>query len=167
MSAAATPIPPERFAEAIVDLPLANLHFKAAELRNSISHLESSNSQLQHFADEGDTDCTDAIRENEETMMRMEERVLLLRREVERRGFQWGEDADMRSANTQTRISREKEGKMETEESTGFSQPANGVTSSEQQPSSTGRTMGNEEMARRLRQRLDEREEDEENGIHL
>ncbi|KAL9099241.1 MAG: hypothetical protein Q9163_005232 [Psora crenata] len=94
MSAAATPIPPHRFAEAIADLPLANLHDKAAEIRNSISHLEHSNEQLQQFADQGDTDCTDAIAENRVVIQRMEERISLLKEEVERRGYRWGEDED-------------------------------------------------------------------------
>ncbi|KAL9127110.1 MAG: hypothetical protein Q9217_003960 [Psora testacea] len=92
MSASATPIPPHRFAEAIAELPLANLHSKSAEIRNSISHLESSNVQLQLFADEGDRDCAEAIQENGEVMLRMEERIALLKNEVERRGFIWGKD---------------------------------------------------------------------------
>ena len=135
MSALATPIQPERFAEAILDLPLSNLHFKAAELRNSISHLVSSNSQLQSFAGEGDKDCVDAIRENEETMMRMEERILLLRREVERRGFQWGEDVD---TDIRARVNGNKDGDVDAED---ISRPTNG---GERQPRSRGGTMGDE-----------------------
>lgn len=91
MSATAAPISPERFALAIEHLPLANLHLKASELRNSIAHLLYSNEQLEPYAQEGDQDCMDAIRENEEVLVRLRERIALLRREVERRGFRWGD----------------------------------------------------------------------------
>ena len=92
MSTVAAPISPQRFAEAIQDLPVGNLHLKAAEIRNSILHLRSSNNQLQNFADEGDCDCLEAIQENRMVMQRMEERISLLRSEVERRGLLWGEE---------------------------------------------------------------------------
>lgn len=91
MSSSSTPIHPRRFTEAIQTLPLPNLHFKAAELCNSIAHLHSSNMQLQPFANEGDHDCAEAIKENVEVMERMEERVILLKMEVERRGYRWSD----------------------------------------------------------------------------
>jgi hypothetical protein len=91
MSSTSTPIPLHRFAQAINDLPLSNLHLKAAELHNSIAHLESSNQQLKPSADSGDQVCFDAIGENLEVIGRMEERIALLRQEVERRGFLWEE----------------------------------------------------------------------------
>lgn len=91
MSSTSTPIPLYRFSEAIHDLPLSNLHLKAAELHNSIAHLESSNQQLKPSADDGDQICSDAIGENLEVIGRMKERISLLRREVERRGFLWDE----------------------------------------------------------------------------
>lgn len=69
-----------------------NLHSKAAELRNSIFHLHSSNQQLQIFADEGDQECAVALQDNHVTLGRMEERIAALRNEVEIRGFIWPED---------------------------------------------------------------------------
>lgn len=92
MSATATPIPPARFAAALRDLPLSSLHAKAAELRNSIAHLLSSNEELKPFAEAGDKDCAEAIMENEEVIRRMEERISLLRIEVEGRGMKWVEE---------------------------------------------------------------------------
>ena len=92
MSATATPIPPARFAAALRDLPLSSLHAKAAELRNSIAHLLSSNEELKPFAAAGDKDCAEAITENEEVIRRMEERISLLKIEVEGRGMKWVEE---------------------------------------------------------------------------
>ena len=92
MSSFATPINAERFEKAIRELPLASLHLKAAEIRNSIAHLLSSNQQLQPFADEGDSDCIDAILENVEVIQKMEKRISLLKAEVEGRGFSWVDD---------------------------------------------------------------------------
>ncbi|OCK97430.1 uncharacterized protein K441DRAFT_427601, partial [Cenococcum geophilum 1.58] len=96
MSATATPIPPARFAAALRDLPLSSLHAKAAELRNSIAHLLSSNEELKPFAEAGDKDCAEAIMENEEVIRRMEERISLLRIEVEGRGMKWAEEGEER-----------------------------------------------------------------------
>lgn len=94
MSASATPISASAFAQAIQDLPVGNLHAKAAELQNSISHLRHSNDQLKPLSEEGDVECTQAIRENEEVIARMRDRIRLLKMEVERRGFKWSNDAD-------------------------------------------------------------------------
>lgn len=91
MSSAAAPISAANFSEAIQDLPLGNLHSKAAEIRNSMLHLIASNEQLQTFADEGDQDCAEALQENVDVLSRMESRVSLLKQEVERRGFMWAE----------------------------------------------------------------------------
>jgi hypothetical protein len=98
MSATATPIPPARFAAALRDLPLSSLHAKAAELRNSIAHLLSSNEELKPFAEAGDKDCAEAITENEEVIRRMEERISLLRIEVEGRGMKWVEEGGERES---------------------------------------------------------------------
>lgn len=92
MSSASTPIPLHRFAEAIRDLPLSNLHLKVAELQNSIAHLESSNQQLKPCAEDGDQECVDALAENNEVIARMKERTALLKEEVERRGHVWEEE---------------------------------------------------------------------------
>lgn len=94
----ALPITPTRFAAALEDLPLASLHLKTLELRNSLAHLAYSNAQLRPFADGTepaaagpDPDCADAIRENELVMARVRERILLVRAEVEGRGLSWRE----------------------------------------------------------------------------
>lgn len=98
MSSTTIPISPAAFSEAIKELPLSTLHLKAAELRNSIAHLDYSNEQLKPFADgtepsvtEPDQDCVDAIKENEVVIERMEERIRLLKQEVEDRGASWTE----------------------------------------------------------------------------
>ena len=162
MSSTSTPIPLHRFAEAIADLPLSNLHFKAAEIRNSVAHLESSNQELQIFADEGDQDCADAVKENREVIGRMEERMLLLRREVERRGFRWGADdrvefdgdAHAHGNGDAGMVGVNGEAPVGLGESREGAQPA-------------GQRLGNEELARRLRERMEEDGQDGEDGVHL
>ncbi|KAL0939249.1 secondary alcohol dehydrogenase [Colletotrichum truncatum] len=106
MSSADTrPITPTRFAEALKDLSLPTLHLKVLEIRNSILHLEYSNAQLKPYAEGSattldaadaaagrpDQDCVEAIRENEAVIARMQERVDLIRAEVEERGHNWNE----------------------------------------------------------------------------
>ncbi|ROT39730.1 hypothetical protein SODALDRAFT_331839 [Sodiomyces alkalinus F11] len=97
-----TPISPDRFAAALAELSISTLHLKLLEIRNSISHLRTSNIQLLPFAmgtetvvggEPGvpDPDCADAIRENEGVIDRMNERVLLIRTEIETRGLSWRE----------------------------------------------------------------------------
>ena len=153
MSSGATPITPERFAEAIKELPLANLHVKAAEIRNSIAHLVSSNQQLQPFVDEGDPDCIDAIQENLVVLQRMEERILLLKGEVEGRGFRWGEEGS-RPENV------ESNGHAGVEEVR--------VASQASHRRSSGGRLGDEESARRVREQTEEIDDNEiQNGMHL
>ncbi|TLS28578.1 hypothetical protein PpBr36_00264 [Pyricularia pennisetigena] len=104
MSSETLPISPARFAEAIKDLSLASLHLKVLEIRNSIAHLDYSNEQLRPFAEgkepvhggdgtaQPDQDCIDAIKENEDVIERMQERIRLVRVEVEEnRGCSWTE----------------------------------------------------------------------------
>ncbi|KAB5579932.1 hypothetical protein GE09DRAFT_419595 [Coniochaeta sp. 2T2.1] len=100
MSSETTPIPPARFAAALKDLSLSMLHLKVLELRNSIAHLDYSNEQLRPFAEgtepsvspqQPDPDCADAIRENEVVIARMQERIALVKTEVEERGASWTE----------------------------------------------------------------------------
>lgn len=87
------------------------LHLKVLEIRNSIAHLQYSNDQLKPYAEgtaaasdgtsetsggaaaapEPDQDCIDAIRENEQVIERMAERIALVRIEVEERGVSWNE----------------------------------------------------------------------------
>jgi hypothetical protein len=104
MSSETRPISSSQFALAIHDLPLDTLYSKAAEIQNSIAHLQRSNKQLQEYSDSinndqslagevkeqvGDRECLEAIRENEVVINRQKERVGLLREEVEARGEIW------------------------------------------------------------------------------
>lgn len=157
MSSTATPIPPERFAEAIKELPLANLHLKAAEIGNSIAHLVSSNQQLQPFADEGDSDCADAVQENLMVIQRMEERIHLLKAEVEVRGFKWAED-DPRPGTVASN------GRASVEEIGGASRITHGGPSIR----SSSEWLGDEELSRRLMEQMEETDGDEaQHGVHL
>lgn len=96
MSSDTLPISTAAFAAALEALPLSTLHLKAAELRNSLAHLEYSNAQMEPFAhpppgQEPDIDCVEGIEENIVVMGRMRERLALLRQEAEKRGVGWGE----------------------------------------------------------------------------
>ena len=157
MSSSATPIPPQRFAEAIKELPLSNLHLKATEIRNSIAHLMSSNQQLQSFADEGDPDCAAAIQENRSVVQRMEERISLLKGEVEGRGFKWVDD--------ETKPGSEGlNGYTAIEEVMGASR----ITNSGPDTRPSGGRLGDEELTRRLREQMEEEDDDEaQYGVHL
>lgn len=152
MSSTATPISASQFAEAIKELPLANLHFKAAEIRNSVAHLESSNQQLKSFADDGDPDCKEAIEENTVVIKRQEERILLLKQEVEDRGFKWGEDELVKEDAETNGNDR--------------SQSAPSAINPESRTRPSGGSLGDEELARRLREQMDE-DEDMDDGVHL
>jgi hypothetical protein len=93
-SASTEPISPARFAAAIKDLDLPTLRLKVLEIRNSIAHLLYSNAELHPFADGTGADppdevCAEAIRENEQVIERMAERVALVKAEVEDRGASW------------------------------------------------------------------------------
>lgn len=97
MSSDARPISQAQFATAIVDLPVENLYTKVFEIQNSIAHLERSNKELSDYSasvggdGDGDGDCMAAIKENEEVIDRMNDRVELVKKEVERRGQKWHE----------------------------------------------------------------------------
>lgn len=164
MSAYVAPISLDRFAEAVAELPVGNLHAKAAELRNSIAHLVSSNEHLRQYADDGDQDCADAIRENQEVIGRMEMRISLLKHEVESRGLLWG-DREPATSNgkLEDQASRDQEHLAAGESNT--LQTAASAQSTARPP---GGTLGDEELARRLRAQMDENMQDEEDdGIHL
>jgi hypothetical protein len=153
MAAVGHSITPEAFALAIKDLPLENIYTKAAELQNSITHLLNSNIQMQPFAEEGDAVCRDAIRENDEVIKRMEERIGLCRSEVESRGQVW-----MGGHTTNA------------EGSAGDTVP-NGINGHTQeatveQPRQPSRRLDDEELRRQLEAQLGEEEEEEE-GVHL
>ncbi|KAH7130710.1 hypothetical protein B0J11DRAFT_259584 [Dendryphion nanum] len=89
MSSEATPISASRFASALKDLSISSLHGKVSELRNSIAHLEASNTQLEEFVrQDNDKDCYEALLENKDVIKRMQERIELVRIEiVENRGM--------------------------------------------------------------------------------
>ena len=120
MSADTQPISPARFAAALKDLSISMLHLKVLEIRNSIAHLQYSNDQLRPFAQgsatavsppstesaEPDQDCVDAIRENEQVIDRMTERLAIIRIEVEdERGVSWTEFMSTASASPSPMLS--------------------------------------------------------------
>lgn len=94
MSQTTRPISPSTFRDAIADLAIGNLHAKAAEIQNSINHLQVSNDAMLEFPD--DSDMKEAIEENGEVIQRMKDRILMLRQEVERRGMRWVDDEGYR-----------------------------------------------------------------------
>lgn len=92
MSATTLSIDPAAFAEAITELPLSAVFSKVSELRNSIAHLHRSNAEIRSFLEEtNDTEeekksLEEYIDENKGVIASMEERVLLLKKELENRG---------------------------------------------------------------------------------
>jgi len=159
MSAEARPITAAAFAAALTDLPVENLYAKAFELNNSIAHLQHSNTQLQEYSDsikndtslaedvrrDGDRDCEDAIRENDIVIARQKERVGLLKAEVERRGGRWHEAG-------------------------GTEEEANGHAGEEEEVVSArapGGRLTDEELRRRMQERMDGDEDDDGDGMHL
>lgn len=95
MSRQSGPITTALFADAIKELPLSVVYTKAAELQNSISHLQRSNSELQNFvaesheSEEEKREIAEYIVENEHVIASMTERIRLLRAEVQARGQLW------------------------------------------------------------------------------
>ncbi|OAA82390.1 hypothetical protein LEL_01935 [Akanthomyces lecanii RCEF 1005] len=159
-SADTTPISPARFAAALKDLSVTMLHLKVLEIRNSIAHLQYSNDQLRPFADgtataassgaaaataaaspgEPDQDCVDAIRENEQVVERMAERIALVRMEVEERGVSWDEFTSKEETEAAVARAREEQRQRAAaaaaaqrqggEDVTGVAEQVNGVASS-------------------------------------
>jgi hypothetical protein len=162
MSASTVPISSARFAAALVDLPLSSLHAKAAELRNSNAHLQYSNEQLQEFAEEGDRDCIEAIQENNEVMKRNEERIELLKKEIEGRGFKWDEGVKLVNGEGGRDDGDVDMGDGEEEEDN--DDGAEGVGRAGE--GARGGRLGDEELARRLRERMAE-DQDSDDGVHL
>ncbi|KAK8062553.1 hypothetical protein PG997_014650 [Apiospora hydei] len=96
MSAQARPPTAAEFASALTELPASSLALKVLEMRNQIAHLDYSNSEMKPFAEgadgaEPDQICIDGIRENEEIIVKVQQRIELVRHEVERRGLSWPE----------------------------------------------------------------------------
>lgn len=155
MSTETNPISPERFALALESLPLDALHAKVAEIRNSISHLRSSNEQMMPFADEGDQDCKEAMFENLTVIGRMNERIELIRREVEGRGMLWGDAEDEAATSL----------KDEHSIVNGDAPVTNGAVNGTRQPS--GR-LTDDELRQQLEARMAEDNDDEnDDGVHL
>lgn len=100
MSSESLPINPAAFAEAIKELPLSAVYSKVAELRNSIAHLHRSNSELRLFLaqsqdpEEEKKELEGYVVENEGVIVSMNERVQLLKTELENRGQPWVEVED-------------------------------------------------------------------------
>ncbi|KAM0111430.1 hypothetical protein ACP6JB_002992 [Aspergillus fumigatus] len=98
MSEEAQPITLEAFAEAIRELPLSAVYAKVSEIRNSIAHLRRSNSELKAFIDETCESESDKrelegyIAENEGVIATMNDRIGLLKTEIESRGERWIEE---------------------------------------------------------------------------
>jgi hypothetical protein len=165
MSRQTRPISPTRFREAIHDLAIGNLHGKAAELRNSIDHLKRSNLDLAEFQD--DADCKQAVAENLETIQRMEDRILMLKQEVQGRGLRWVEGDDFEEGMLEP-------GEQSTANGANGSGPVvNGISNTSQ---ATAATTSNAPSGRltdeQLRTLLAERmahpeDEEEEDGVHL
>jgi len=171
MSAEAQPISPARFALAIQDLPVENLYSKAREISNSIAHLERSNKQLQEYSDsirgdstipdgtreEGDRECLEAIKENEVVIERQKERIELLKREVESRGGKWHE---VNGGGEKTRVNGAQETNGHVEDSSEAVQNGSRVSNS-------GGGLTDEELQRRMMERMAEQDDDDGDGIHL
>jgi hypothetical protein len=204
------PISPSRFAAALKDLSLSMLHLKVLELRNSIAHLDYSNEQLRPFAEgteptisspssppQPDQDCVDAIRENEEVIRRMQERISLVRAEVEERGCSWTEFQSKEEVEEEERRRQEERGEAvvngtSTNGVNGEAAPhddsarthnpwtdgtfqtgtiSNGQVRMDpvpgQQTSGGGGSLTDEELRRRLEEQMRRLDDDEEEGMHL
>lgn len=102
MSAESLPITASAFTEALKSLPLSSIYAKVFELRNSINHLERSNLELKQYLHgelQGDKDLEEAIVENEGVIKRFDERIGLLKLEVEGRGQKWIDDLEKTNGN--------------------------------------------------------------------
>jgi hypothetical protein len=215
MSSEATPISPTRFASALQDLSIASLHLKVLELRNSIAHLDYSNEQLRPFAEgkepvlttardvaesdgrelsrtaEPDQDCIDAIRENEAVIARMEERISLVKSEVESRGISWREFRSLEEVEAEAAQARDRANGTSAHEDVGSNaqreaQPnrqehqawrdgtfqtgtISGNTILNGQPRPSGGSLTDEELRTRMEEQLRGLDEDNEadGGMHL
>lgn len=175
MSHTAQPITPARFASALPALPLSTLHETAAQTRNSIAHLQSSNAELRPHADEGDDVCREAIEENEVVVERMRGRMEMLRAEVEGRGMKWVEDEDGGSREgmrvngdhgTTEQEERPEAGDLISNGQTDSTNNGNANSGPAVNQSRTGE-LSDEQLRRRLEERMGDLEGDEEEGMHL
>ncbi|KAI1488605.1 hypothetical protein F5X96DRAFT_644614 [Biscogniauxia mediterranea] len=198
MSSETQPINPARFAEAIKELPASSLALKVLELRNSIAHLDYSNAELKPYAEgristleqqegstaqpvEPDQDCVDAIAENEAVIARMQERIELIRAEVEGRGLNWRE---FQGKAEQEASATAADNNINTEDSSAATtgnlttgENGNGVGAETQHEAwrdgtfqtGTLRGLSDEELLRQLHNRMptEDDEDDAEGGMHL
>ena len=150
MSSDSRPITTARFAAALAELPISALYAKHAELSNSITHLESSNKQLEDFARENDDrDCYEALLENRQVMKNFNERMDLIRKEVEEvRSLPWRPRDEVEVRTEEGAI--ELNGAAPTQNGTNGSTPAEPQARSEQTNSTPAQAR-----------------EDEEEGVHL
>lgn len=172
MSQTSLPIAPDRFAAALESLSIPSIWLKADEIRNSLLHLRLSNSQLQEFADQGDADCAEALKENEGVVARLRERLDILKAEVEARGARWM-DWDVEEAvkdNEAVHNTHGAEGHNATSAAT--TEVVDGVASDHTSavPGSRGQTAGgtldDDELARHVLNQL-EQDDGEDDGMHL
>ncbi|KAI8951082.1 hypothetical protein F4801DRAFT_307718 [Xylaria longipes] len=191
MSSETQPISSARFAEALKDLPASSLALKVLELRNSIAHLDYSNAELRPFADgitptldqqgnpseagQPDQDCKDAITENEAVIARMQERIELIRAEVEGRGLSWREFQG--TADEVATAAQNTDDATQNETPATATTAVNGdVPNVESQHEAwqdgtfqTGTIRGGEELLRELLNRVphEDDEQDSDGGMHL
>ncbi|KAI0189836.1 hypothetical protein EV127DRAFT_103549 [Xylaria flabelliformis] len=192
MSSETQPISPARFAEALKDLPASSLALKVLELHNSIAHLDYSNAELKPFAEgitptldhhgnpseagQPDQDCKDAIAENEAVIARMQERIELIRAEVEGRGLSWREfqgtaddAATAAEQNTDNTTQNEMPGTA-TNAVNGHGQSAETQHEAWRDGTfQTGTIRGDDELLRELLNRMppEDDEQDPDGGMHL
>lgn len=93
MSAQTRPPTAEEFALALTELPASSLALKVLELRNQIAHLDYSIAEMRPFAEAAEPDqiCVEGIQENEVVIGKVQQRIELIRKEVENRGMSWHE----------------------------------------------------------------------------
>ena len=181
MSHETRPISPAHFASALEDLPLANLYSKAFEVRNSIAHLQRSNEELQSYSDTqpgGDTDCLEAVRENEVVIKRMKERVGLIKKEVENRGGRWheadvevdgvdGEKTDggvLGNGHTNGAMNGDQDAHEDTDQGSGGARVAHPERAENPDHGQAGGRLDDEELRRRMLERIGG---DDAVGMHL
>jgi hypothetical protein len=188
MSSEAAPIDPARFAEALKDLPASSLALKVLELRNSIAHLDYSNSELKPFAEgsaatldsnepnQPDQDCIDAIKENEAVIERMQQRIEFIKTEVEARGLSWNEFKGKTEDESKEYETSRANGEPQTTVNGTNGVNGHAPTSENGQHAAwsdgtfttgTIRGLGDEELMRRLQERMPELQDDDEDGMHL